>query len=217
MKCVYCLETRELDDRQILLRGEDLYLCAPRGQLVEGYLAIAPYTCIGSISHMPPGYFAELSRFIGVVKDFYRKAYGTRQATFYEQGRAGGGASVDQASGFPLHAHLCALPLQIPMHAVLAQNYVPQAVSDFHELRTIVFDQPYVYVDAMDAKVVYVAPVGERRAELERTRLKPVIAELIGLPERGYWRDYPGDGELAQLIDRWRLLRGRQITTRKMN
>ena len=90
MTCVYCLQNRELCERQILLRGKHLYLCAPRGQLIEGYLAIAPYRCIGSISQMPTSFFADLVRFTAIVAGFYEKAYGTTQPTFYEQGRAGG-------------------------------------------------------------------------------------------------------------------------------
>lgn len=206
MTCVYCLETGELHDRQILLHGEKLYLCAPRGQLIEGYLAIAPYRCIGSLSHMPACDFAELARFTAVVADFYQKAYGTRQLTFYEQGRAGGGASVDEAGGFPLHAHLCCLPLAVPVHAVLAQTYVPRAVSGPHELPVVARNEPYVYIESMDERFVYVARSGEQRVQLERTRLKPTIAALIGLPERGHWRAYPGDRELEQLINRWRLV-----------
>jgi diadenosine tetraphosphate (Ap4A) HIT family hydrolase len=201
---VYCLESRALRDEQVLVRGRDLYLCAPRGQLVEGYLAIAPYRCIGSLSLMPAGYFADLGRLIALVTRFYRAAYGTTRATFYEQGRAGGGAAVDGGGGFPLHAHLCCLPVAVDLHAVLAREYAPRGVAGPHELAVVARDEPYLYVECLGERAVYVARSPERRAALERSRLKPTIATLMGIPERGDWRVYPGDRELEGLIERWR-------------
>lgn len=204
MNCVYCLESRELRDRQILLRAEHLYLCAPRGQLVEGYLAIAPYRCIGSLSQLPAEWFADLARLASVVAHFYEKAYGTKRMTLYEQGRAGGGASVDGDGGFPLHAHLCCLPVSVDLHGVLTRTYARKSVDGIHEIPFVVRNEPYLYVESADAKSVYVARSTEERAELERKRLKPEIAALMGIPERGHWRAYPGDRELEQLIERWR-------------
>ena len=97
MTCAYCLVNEVLRDEQILLRGQDLYLCALRGQLVEGYLAIAPFQCIGSLSQVPAAFFAGLASLKDRVLDFYEKAYRSAGATFYEQGRAGGGLPVDPA------------------------------------------------------------------------------------------------------------------------
>ncbi len=214
MSCVYCLETNRLQDRQVLLGGENLYLCAPLGQLVEGFLVIAPFRCIGSLSKMPAGYFAELRKLKAVVADFYAKAYGRTRITFYEQGRAGGGTSRDGAGGFPLHAHLCCLPRGVNLHATLARDYVKRNVPCVGHLPEVVQSQPYVYVESMVEKSVYVATTREGRIELERKRLKPAIAALLGLPERGYWRTYPGDHELERLIQRWRdIWRGRRTRT----
>ncbi len=204
MNCVYCLDSGELREEQILLRGENLYLCAPRGQLVEGYLAIAPYRCVGSFSRMPVEWFADLARLSSVVTHFYEKAYGTKRITLYEQGRAGGGASIDETGGFPLHAHLCCLPVSVDLHAILAQTYAQKQVSGVHEIPIAVRDEPYLYVESAEAKSVYTARSAAERVELERKRLKPTIAALMGIPERGHWRAYPGDVELEQLIERWR-------------
>jgi diadenosine tetraphosphate (Ap4A) HIT family hydrolase len=204
MTCAFCLQNELLRDDQILLRGQDLYLCAPRGQLVEGYLAIAPYQCIGSLSQVPAAFFDALARFKNRVLDFYEKAYRSAGATFYEQGRAGGGLPVDPARGFPLHAHFCSLPLEVDLHAALADRYAQEPLSAPHELAVAARNTPYVYVESMGKKVVYLARDGNGRDELERMRLKPMIATLLGIPERGYWQAYPGDLELSQLISRWR-------------
>jgi hypothetical protein len=47
--CVYCLHNGYLSGEQVLLRGENFYLCAPNGQIVEGFLAIVPYDCSGAL------------------------------------------------------------------------------------------------------------------------------------------------------------------------
>jgi diadenosine tetraphosphate (Ap4A) HIT family hydrolase len=206
MTCVYCLHNHELRDEQILWRGRDLYLCAPRGQLVEGFLAIAPYRCIAALSHMPASYFVDLTRLTAMVASFYHTAYGTSRATFYEQGRGGGGASVDAAGGFPLHAHLACLPVAVDVHTVLARHYARRAVAGLHELPVAARREPYLYLECMGERFVYVAGSREQRRDLERTRLRVTIAELVGLPERGHWRAYPGDRELQRLIERWRTL-----------
>lgn len=204
MFCAYCLDSRELREDQVLRRGETFYLCAPRGQLVEGYLAIAPYRCIGCLSHLPAECFSELRRLVDAVTAFYADIFRIARPMLYEQGRAGGGASTDQEGGFPLHAHLCCLPLTIDLHSVLAREYEQKALAGPHELFAVVGSEPYLYVEIGDERFAYVARSTGARNELARKRLKPTIATLAGFPERGYWRAYPGDRELESLIHRWR-------------
>ena len=202
--CVYCLRNNQLREEQILMRGENLYVCAPRGQLIEGYLAIAPYHCIGSFSRAPESHLDELARMSAVVTSFYERVYGAHQATFYEQGRAGRGALLDKAAGFPLHAHLCCLPQPVDLHSALAREFEPKSLQGPRDLPAVVGNEPYAYIDLLDRRIVYLARSEEQRVELESKRLKHTIAELIGLPERADWRDYPGDHELEQLIECWR-------------
>ena len=214
-RCVYCLSNDELHSRQILLRGRHLFLCAPRGQIVEGYLVIAPLSCTGSLSALPLNRFRELNLMKNVVSAFYREVYGIKGATLYEQGRAGGGARIDVAGGFPHHAHLCCLPLAVDLHTFLGQQFVRKNLSGLQDLSLVVPDSPYVYIDGPDSeglhkRYVYVAGTDEGRLELERMRLKPVIATLIGLPDRGNWRTYPGDRELESLLKRFRTFEGKR-------
>lgn len=207
-RCVYCLSNGELHGSQILLRGRYLYLCAPRGQMVEGYLVIAPISCTGSISAFPVSWFPELNRMKSVVSAFYREVYGVTDGTLYEQGRAGGGTRIDEAGGFPHHAHLCCLPLAVDLHTFLGQQYVRKNLSGPEDLPLVAPDCPYVYIEGRDGeglhkRCVYVPATDEGRLELERIRLKPAIATLVCLPGRGSWRTYPGDRELERLIRRF--------------
>ena len=206
--CVFCLSTAALHDDQILLRGRTLYLCAPRGQLVEGFFAVAPYACLGALSRLPPESFDELEHAMTAVGSFYTGAYGCRSWLVYEQGRGGGGASFDPDAGFPFHAHLCALPLDVDLHTTLADRFTAVEVASLQDLPATVGEAPYLYIDGRDGggrrrRAVYLPATPAMRAELERSRLKPMIAELTGLPERGTWRAYAGDAELASLIARF--------------
>jgi hypothetical protein len=208
--CVYCLENQALRTEQVLCRGNAFYLCAPRGQLVEGYLAIAPYRCISCLAKIPRHWAAELGWFKRLVVDFYRDAYGAAQPIFYEQGRGGGGATLDPEGGFPLHAHLCSLPLAADLDRVLSRRFDSVEVAGLHALAAAVRDAPYLYVETGGQGRVYLARTAEDRAELERMRLKPMIAELLGLPNRGHWRTYPGDRELERVIRHFAAFRERR-------
>jgi diadenosine tetraphosphate (Ap4A) HIT family hydrolase len=206
------LGNAELADDQVLMRGRRLYVCAPRGQLTEGYLAIAPYRCIGSLSQLPGRSLDELVRLKDAVEKFYQATYRVAQATFYEQGRAGGGAVVDEAGGFPLHAHLCCLPVSLDLHTILARAYLQRSLFGLHGLPVAAHGEPYVYVESLDAlgryrRSVYVAQSEEARKNLARLRLKPAIAGLMGLPGRGDWRAYPGDSELQQVVAKFATFR----------
>jgi Protein similar to CwfJ C-terminus 1 len=203
-QCVFCLGNGHLRTEQILWRGDDLYLCAPRGQLVEGCLIIAPYRCVGCLARAVATQIAELEHMRGVVEAFYADVYGVTRATFYEQGRAGGGAVTDHEGGFPHHGHLFCLPLAVDLHRELAQDYARLEGVALTDVRS-----PYVYVDGMDAAVgdrrraMYVPRSREGWAALERLRLKPTVARLVGLPQRGDWRVHPGDRELEKVIEKF--------------
>jgi diadenosine tetraphosphate (Ap4A) HIT family hydrolase len=204
--CVYCLDNGVLRSEQIVDRGRDLYLCAPRGQLVEGYLVVAPYRCTGCLAALPTGQFAELLRMKRLVTEYFRGAYGVPRALFYEQGRAGGGTAAAQ---FPLHAHLCGLPLDLDVHKLLGARYPSRRVAGLRDLPAVAAGNPYVYLDSRGQERVYLPADDADRAELARLRLKPQIAALAGVPERGHWRDHPGDRELQRLLDRFTVYRGR--------
>ncbi len=206
--CVYCLDNGQIEPRQVLFRGEHLYLCAPRGQMIEGYLAISPYRCVGCLAHFPPEWFAELARLKAIVAGFYRAAYRVAQPVFYEQGRGGRGAVTDRAGGFPLHAHLCALPAAVDLHGLLARHYAAVPVPGPEALPEATGHRPYIYAEAPDAQgcvrmAAYRAASPAQDILLEQARLKPLIAAEMNMPERGDWRAYPGDEELARLIERF--------------
>jgi len=206
-RCVFCLENGVLRADQILLRGKRVYACAPRGQLVEGFAAIAPYACVGSVSQLSRESVAELDEMVEMLGRFYRETYGCERWLLYEQGRGGGGLTVDPQDGFPIHTHLCALPLDIDLHAALAERFRSVSIRGTVDLANTV-DGPYLYVERRDHKDrrdarLYLPSSPETRRELESSRVRPLVAALAGMPERGDWRDYPGDAELEAAVARF--------------
>ncbi|MDH3614244.1 MAG: hypothetical protein OES10_13285 [Gammaproteobacteria bacterium] len=199
-RCVFCLDNNNFRDEQILFRGSTSYLVAPLGQLVEGYLAIAPYACGNSLSQLPPAAFPEIARLQKMVEDFYRVEYASADSTFYEQGRAGGGALYDQTDGFPYHAHLCGLAVTCDMHEILGQTFRRLDLNELADLPSAVGVQPYLYVKTGNGHCVYVGDSESARQALEHSRLTPQIAEHLGIEDRGSWRDYPGERELENLL-----------------
>ena len=201
--CVFCLRNAQLDERQILLRGTHLYVCAPRGQLVEGCLIIAPFDCVGCFAHAPASHLAELAALTAIVDRFYADVYGVECASYYEQGRAGGGAATDALGGFPHHAHLCCLPVEVDLHLLL-RNYAAEPVEELSDAAAASGGRPYAYVDAVGGRAVYVARTQAAWTELERLRLKPRIAELLGLDSRAVERRYPDGYALDRAADHLR-------------
>lgn len=212
--CVYCLGNQILRPEQILFRGEKFFLCAPRGQLVEGYLTVAPYKCIGCLASLPASWIHELPVLVEMVERFYQEAYDRPPLLVYEQGRAGGGASIDAASSFPLHAHLCFLPVSVSLRAHLLQTYEVLPLSGLNELSKVASGRPYLFIEErlgeLCDRAVYVAKFPEDRYQLETMRLKILIADLLGLSERGNWRDHPGDDALLDVIQKFAIFKQHQ-------
>lgn len=206
--CVFCLDNKVLQDKQIIFRGSASYLAAPLGQWMEGYLTIAPYQCGSCLSQLPVATLQEISNFQAFIERFYRVEYGCDNQIFYEQGRAGGGASYDEIGRFPYHAHLCGLPVNFDLHSMLGKRYQRIELDDFRALPQTVVDQPYILAKADNLLAAYIGGSELVRLELEHSRLTPQIAKSLNRAERSNWRDYPGHQELNNLLIRLRRYQG---------
>jgi len=217
-ECVFCLSNGLMRDEQVLMRGSALYVAAPRGQLLEGFLVVAPQACVGSLSQLPPHQFPELAEHTALIEDFYRQTYGVGAPSFYEQGRAGSGAIRDPADGFPLHAHLCCLPSSVDLHACLKDKGNPHELRGVDDLPGAVCGQPYVYTRTKAeagcvTHRVYVAGSETQARRLEAMRLRPLIADALGMPERRHWRSADTDADLSRAIERFRHFLARRHST----
>lgn len=206
--CVYCLDTGVMGPDQVLLRGETCYISAPRGQLIEGYVVVAPYACVGAMALVDERTSAEVARFRDVVGDFFREAYGVEAPIFYEQGRGGGGMRCDPTKRFPYHAHLCGLPVTIDAHSAMTERFTRAPVTTLRALGRVVAGVPYAYVDGVDhdrdiRRAAYLPGSPHDTRELEGLRFKPILAELLGLADRADWRVYPGDAARQRVVEKF--------------
>jgi hypothetical protein len=166
--------------------------------LIDGCLIIAPYECIGCFAHAPASYLEELDALQALVA----RVYAVARPSFYEQGRAGGGAATDELGGFPHHAHLCAMPLDVDLHPLL-REHAAVAVDRASDAAATSAERPYAYVEAAGRGAVYLPRTREAWGSLERLRLKPLIAELIGLRGQADSRGYPGEDVLERMANRF--------------
>lgn len=188
----------------MLIRDAYFYLCAPIGQIVEGYLVIAPYRCGSSLNRLASDRFPELERLIALLKDFYSSEYHCNDAIYYEQGRAGGNARIDPESKFPFHAHFCGVPVSCDLHGLLGRRYRCVEIKNLSELPIIAANEAYVYVQNGGRQCVYLGRSDEQRMELERFRLTPQLVQLLGLGEQETWRQHPGRENMESLIRRFK-------------
>lgn len=221
--CAFCLGTGALSADQVLEARDSHYLCVPRGQIVEGYVTIAATACgeggLPALNHADQRQLAELRELEQVVEEFYRQAFGAEEMTFYEQGRGGGDRVADETSGFPFHAHYCGLPCLVdPGDMLRAQGFEAVTVESIDALPSVAAARPYLFVRCVTREgercTVYLGRDAEGDRLLEGFRLKDILCELLGIPERAYWRDFPGDEEVASTIRRFARFRSLEAADR---
>lgn len=219
LACIFCLPVpggagrrspHAVADHQVVRRSATTYACVPRGQVEPGFMIAAPLRCDtgrpgGCLSLLSSDQLAELEEHQAVIGSFYRTVLGARDATFYEQGRAGGGAACDTGERFSHHGHLCALPLHVDLHQPLGARFARHEVASIQELaEPPVAGRPYVYVETVDGdrhrRAAYVGRNGDDDRTLERLRLKDTLCELLGDPGRSNWRDHPGESDVTATI-----------------
>ena len=210
--CVFCLKNKILNDEQILLRGEYLYLCAPLGQITEGYLIISPYSCnidigsrLGCLSSFNKNMFSELIIFKNIVKEYYKYRYGNYHPVFYEQGRAGGDKIYDTSGRFPHHAHFCGVPKNLNIHSILSSKYEEIKINSISEIVRYKSKGAYILVDSYDKNYskkisLYTSYNELQEMELEKFRLKPIIFELEEDFSDPNWRLDPEENKMLKVI-----------------
>lgn len=206
-ECPFC-KPKETFSSQLLLVGRHFYMIAPKGQMVEGYIFIAPFYCqspshyFGCFAHIRQEQVPELRLMRKIVGDFYQSCYGGVPGIYYEQGKAGAGDVWNPSGRFRYHAHFCCFPLALNLHPILSQKFPFEAIDDYGQIPVVARDMPYWYVECLDASGVYVKRIYDVSGTdyQEHTFIRPIIAQEIGLPERANWRNYVGDAEIEATV-----------------
>lgn len=171
-RCPFC-DRRVFEDR-LILESKNFVVFPTKGQILEGYVLIAPkrhIICFGELSETEMEEFAKLKT---QVTDLISTAYGQRPI-FFEHGVVG--QSVK-------HAHFHGVPTDTDLF--------PRIVADFPDYQNItsleslqeVFQRegPYLYYENAKGEMflfhIFKWP----------QYLRIVLAEEVGMPERGDWR-----------------------------
>ena len=203
-ECAFCVANSTMAPEQVLVESDSLYIVAPRGQLMLGFLIIAAKSCDPSLGGLPcyskasAHEIAELSELIRIVESYYIDALGATAWTMYEQGRAGGGATVDKVGGFPHHAHLCCIPVSLPHQRMITPTIESNAVALSGLSRV---DTAYFYIRSSSLTAGQAdESVYQNDDRLCEFRFKHNIAEEFGDPSLGSWRTTNDTALLSQTI-----------------
>lgn len=202
-ECLFCNPRKSFAPNQILLEGQYFYLFAPKGQIIEGYIILAPYSCttirFQSLADTPSNYMAELLNFVNIIQLFFKTCYGIKHGVFFEHGRAGICLTYKHSWSDCYHAHLCCYPVDINLHDVLMKQYSARQIKDCSVIPMVAKDRRYLYLESVNAfggvsrNIFYVSD----DCVIERGFLRGMLADRLGCQERADWRTYPGEKEIA--------------------
>jgi hypothetical protein len=211
-RCPFCFPAA-IAPSQLLVATEHFYLLAPVGQIVEGFLAIMTHSCrdasprLRCLDDIPTAWVSEMNAMRDVITSFYRDVYDA-PVLFYEHGRGGGYDSSLPGGDFVFHPHLCALPGDLDIHQPLQAHYSFLAAQQFPTVREQIGRRPYIYVHTpagirQPEPLIYYEPGDGGDERVARLSIKALLVEANSLERDSAWRRYPGERELADLIDRF--------------
>ena len=191
--CSYCDYLEPL----VLLPGRYAYVTIAIGQYVEGYVQVCTRSHRTAMTGLLDYEARELETMRAVVREAYRRLYGTPGVAF-EHGKAGScmwtGERAQNALSLCHHCHVHYLPRSIDIRAdvrAYCREEIPiQSLEDLRQIRAEVLEgAPYLYFE--DANLQgYVYPVNDK--EIPRQFLRRCVARKLGMEERADWHTYPG-------------------------
>lgn len=218
--CSLCLPS-PLEKNQILMVTEHLYLLAPRGQIMEGYLSINTRQCgdtpirLRCLDDLPDDWIGELHRAQDTLVAFYRDVYRS-PPTFYEHGRGGGTRRAHVSESYPFHPHLCAAPGNLEIHGRLESQFDYIDGVTFPHVREVVGPRAYLYVDtpgdAARARPRAYFTTADEDEVLQTYSIKKSLVLDNALSGEWDWRAKPTEPALDRVIAkfaRWQDQRSR--------
>jgi len=212
--CQYCeefergyldLNGKSLGNR-ILLETDNFVVFPTLGQIVEGYLLIAPKKHYLAIGEIPRANYKELEEVQGKVKTILSETYGS--PLFFEHGATSrkkrGGCCIE-------HAHIHAVPVQVEILGDLSKVFGHKKIRDYNGLKTkFEREEPYFFLeDNFGRKYSFDIP-----DVVPSQYIRRIISEKIGKQERWDWRSQPGLEELENTL---RKLKGKFDAKIKLN
>ena len=184
-----------------LFETENFMVFPALGQIVEGYLLIAPKEHYVGIANIPEGLFYELEYVSNVVKNVLRKNYLYKgwkcTPLLFEHGSI----SRDKKAGCCLeHAHLHIVPIRIPSDNIkkeLSEKLQCEEIISYNQIKIqLKRGRPYIFYESNEGER-YLFDVNE---DLPSQYMRRVIAKNIGQEDRWDWRKCMGLDELVKTI-----------------
>ncbi len=198
--CRYC---EEFEQGAIKIEKQDLGNCVlfesknfvvfpSLGQIVEGYLLIAPKKHFISMGGIPANLYPELERVRKKVKKVLTKHYGA--ALFFEHGPISqtkkGGCCVE-------HAHFHAVPAKMDIFKDLAQHFRYTKINSYKSLKQqFLKGIPYLFLEDNSGQR-YLFPIS---IPIPSQYIRKIIAKKIGDPNRWDWKTCLGLAELKKTV-----------------
>lgn len=201
--CSYCDFLAPL----VLLQGKHTYVTIAIGQFVEGYVQVCTRHHRTAMTGLFEYEARELDLMRSVVRESYRRVYGTPGVAF-EHGKAGScmwtGERAKNMASLCHHCHVHYIPREIDIRREIGEycrEEIPiTALSDLREYRAEVLEgAPYLYFEDK-AGTGYVYPVDDK--EIPRQFLRRCVARQLGREERADWSTYPGTEFFAATRER---------------
>lgn len=192
--CPYCdeFEKGSKYGNKILYESNNFVVFPSLGQIVEGYLLIAPKKHLIATGEIPTELYPELNSVYQKVKKVLSDVY--ESPLFFEHGPISqnkrGGCCIE-------HAHFHAVPVKVDILEDLAKHFKYKGIKTFSGIRKqFKKGVPYFYYESNLGKR-YLFEIPEI---VPSQYIRKIIAYKIGKPERWDWRICLGLDELSKTI-----------------
>jgi diadenosine tetraphosphate (Ap4A) HIT family hydrolase len=195
--CPYCKEFESghaefkganLGNR-ILFESKNFLVFPSIGQIVEGYLLIAPKKHYISVGGIPSALYKELESVQAKVRKVLTKNYCA--PIFFEHGPA---SETKKAGCCVSHAHIHAVPVQLDVFPDLSKNFEFKKISSCADLKKqFEKGKPYFFLETNNCEK-YLFNIPEI---VPSQYIRKIIAEKIGKPVLWNWKVSP---ELETLV-----------------
>lgn len=197
MECPYC---KQIDKgffefngtnlgNRIVYETENFIVFPSIGQIVEGYLLIAPKKHYLSIAALPNELFNELEFVKKKIEETLTNIY--IKPIFFEHGSV---SEKQRAGCCVTHAHIHAVPADVSISDFLSKNFIANKIKFYSELPK---NEAYLFLEEKNERFVY-----SIEEFVPSQYLRKIIANRLGCAEKGDWRAYPGINELKKTIEK---------------
>ncbi len=201
MDCQFCteLKTRKvlfngeiIEGNRILYETENFFVFPSLGQIVEGYLLIAPKKHYLSIAQIPEELYPELVKIQKKVEEILTRNYS--KPLFFEHGPL---SETEKGGCCITHAHLHCVPANVNVLDYLKKHFKYIKISSYSDLNK---QTPYFFLEQSENKFLF-----SLNEIVPSQYIRQIIARGLNTPEKWNWKSYLGLSELKNTIKKLEL------------